>query len=272
MLVEATHVHLLCVVDNPDDIAQFMKCFKTETAHAFNRILGRTKRTIWCEGSDDPVVLTPLRTLIAIAYLYANPSKDCLESSIDKYPGFSTWKMFTAGEMSKEWKRIRRPQYRALTRENNNLKGYTKEAERLVSDSKETVPFKIEPNAWLDAFGITQKEEQDRMNARLIARVRYLEQRAALIRSRHGHRVVGKEQLLRQVLSVSYRPQRYGKRMWCLSEKRSVRKKFITFLKDLMAKARSVRERWYQGDFSVPYPPGLFPPSMPKLANAFGRW
>jgi hypothetical protein len=39
--------------------------------------------------------------------------------------------------------------------------------------------------------------------------------------------------------------------------------------KKLMATARAVRERWRQGDTSVRYPPGLFPPSMPKLANVF---
>ena len=52
-------------------------------------------------------------------------------------------------------------------------------------------------------------------------------------------------------------------------EKRSLRIAFITFFKKLMATARSVRERWRQGDTSVRYPPGLFPPSMPKLANVF---
>ena len=58
--------------------------------------------------------------------------------------------------------------------------------------------------------------------------------------------------------------------MWCLSEKRRVRAQFIEFFKALMDKARAVRERWKRGEVAVPYPPGLFPPSMPKLANAVG--
>ena len=59
------------------------------------------------------------------------------------------------------------------------------------------------------------------------------------------------------------------RRMWCLADKRSLRISFIAFFKKLMATARAVRERWRQGDISVRYPPGLFPPSMPKLANVF---
>jgi hypothetical protein len=46
-----------------------------------NRLLGRGKRTLWCEGYDSPVVLTPVRALVAIAYLYANPAKDNLKEA-----------------------------------------------------------------------------------------------------------------------------------------------------------------------------------------------
>ena len=81
--------------------------------------------------------------------------------------------------------------------------------------------------------------------------------------------MIGRDRLIAQPLSLSYRPKRSGKRMWCLADKRALRIAFITFFKKLMATARSVRERWRQGDTSVRYPPGLFPPSMPKLANVF---
>jgi hypothetical protein len=50
-----------------------------------------------------------------------------------------------------------------------------------------------------------------------------------------------------------------------------VRVQFIKFFRALMETARAIRKRWHLGDITVPYPPGLFPPSMPKLANALGR-
>jgi hypothetical protein len=42
-------VHLLLVVKNPDDVGGFIRYFKTESAHMIKRVLGRAKRTIWCE-------------------------------------------------------------------------------------------------------------------------------------------------------------------------------------------------------------------------------
>ena len=267
VVVEATHVHILIVVINPDDVHAFIRHFKTESAHMINRLLGRRKRTLWCEGYDSPIVLTPVRALVAIAYLYSNPAKDNLESSIERYPGFSSWKMFQSGQTSQQWKRLRRTQFKFIPRDAHNLRGYTKLAQELLEDSEEHHTFTLEPNAWLEAFGYHSPTEQETINKRLVDRIRLLEERAERLRRRENKRIIGRERLLTQVLDTTYRPERSGRKTWCLSERRSVRRTFIRFFKELMHKARAVRQRWIMGDVSVPYPPGLYPPSMPKLAN-----
>jgi REP element-mobilizing transposase RayT len=267
LLVEATHVHLVMVVYDPDDVPRFLGHFKTESAHMLNAILGRKKRTIWEAGYDSPKVLTLSKSLAMIAYLYSNPAKDNLVRSIDEYPGFSTWKMFRSGEHTKRWKRLRRPQFRELPRDSHTLRGYTKEAERLLEESSEQETFTLEPNAWLEAFGITDPTEQAKMNQRLVERVRTLEQRAERVRVREKRKVIGRERLLTQRIDLSYRRSRKGKRMWCLSDRRSLRIEFIRTFKKLRREARRVLAMWRTGDVSVPYPPGLYPPSMPKLAN-----
>ena len=270
-VVEATHLHLLLVVVNPDDVDAFIRCFKTESAHMLNRLLGRKKRTVWCEGYDSPIVLTPMRALIAIAYLYANPAKDNLEASIDRYPGFSTWEMFQSGISTAQWKRLRRYHFSPLPKDAHNLRGYTQRANDILAQSDELQTFTLEPNAWLEAFGYRTPAEQQQMNDRLKHRIRLLESRAAVKRERERKRIMGRERLMAQVFDLFYRPQRRGRRMWCLSEKRRVRVQFIKFFRALMETARAIRKRWHLGDITVPYPPGLFPPSMPKLANALGR-
>ncbi len=267
ILTEATHVHLIIVVDNPDDVSGFIRNFKVESAHMLNRLLGRDKRTVWCEGYDSPIVLTPIRALAAIAYLYANPAKDNLEKSIDLYPGFSSWKMFLKGNLVASWKRLRRFQFHKLRESDHCLDGYTREAHRLLTESDDRQHFILEPNAWMEAFGIHHPEEQKRVNTRLIERIRALEQRAERLRKKTGKTVLGRIRMLHERLSTTHRSQRSGRRMWCLSEKRSVRVRFISFFKQLMRKARSVRQLWLTGDMTVKYPPGLYPPSMPKLAN-----
>jgi REP element-mobilizing transposase RayT len=267
LLVEPTHVHLVLVVYNPDDVPHFVGHFKTESAHMLNKLLGRKKRTVWCEDYDSPKVLTLTKALAVIAYLYSNPAKDNLVDSIEEYPGFSTWGMFQSAEFVKKWKRLRRFHFRALTPDSHNLRGYTKEAERLLGESSEVETFTLEPNAWLEAFGITEPGEQERVNRRLYERVRTLEQRAKRKREREKKRVIGRDRLIAQQIDLTYRPSRRGKRTWCLSHKRALRVQFIRMLKRLRREARAVLALWRIGDISAKYPPGLYPPSMPKLAD-----
>lgn len=268
LLIESNHVHSMIVVDNPEDVPAFVKCFKTESAHYINRLLGRRKRTIWCEGYDSPVVLTFVRSLIAGSYLYGNAAKDDLTESIDDYPGFSTWRMFTKGKYTISCKRLNRNLFTYLPRDCHNLRGYTKRAEEISAESTMEETFTIEPNAWIEAFGITDTTEQKSINARLIERVRHIESRAATVRNRCRKKVLGTERLINQTFDLSYLSNRSGKRMWCLSESRTSRMEFIQFIKDLIAYARSIRARWRRGEISIPYPPGLHPPSVPRLANA----
>lgn len=267
LLVEANHVHLLIVVDNPNDVPDFVGHFKTESAHYINGLLGRRKRTVWCEGYDSPIVLTFRRALMVIAYFYGNPAKDNLTEDIDSYPGFSTWRMFRKGVNRTVCKRVSRPQFTLLTKDSHNLRGYTKRAEEIAKAATSEIELTIDPNAWLEAFGIVDPDEQKRVNRLLVERVRTLEARASSLRIRDNKIVVGRERLINQKFDLTYLPNRSGKRMWCLSEKRSVRTQFIKFFKDLMVRAREVRRRWRIGDFSVPYPPGLHAPNVPRLAD-----
>jgi REP element-mobilizing transposase RayT len=268
LLVEATHVHLVLTVHNPEDVPAFMRHFKTESAHMINSLLGRKKRTLWCDGYDSPTVLTFAKAMMVIAYIYSNPAKDNLVRSIDEYPGFSSWQMFKSGNCTNVWKRLRRPQFLALTKDSHNLRGYTREAERLLAGSSELQTFKLEPNAWLEAFGITDPAEQHRINARVTERVRTLEKRAARTREREKKSVIGRERLTTQRFDLTYRPSRKGKRMWCLAERRAIRMAYIRMFKKLKKEARLILALWRQGDMTERYPPGLYPPSFPKLANA----
>ena len=270
LLVEATHVHMLLRVIGPDDTANFIGYFKAELAHRINQLMGWSKRTVWCEGYDSPVVLTPTRALIAIAYLYSNPAKDNLEDSLEIYPGFSTWRMFRSGQFTHKWKHYSRPFYQPLLPNQHTAAIYGREAVRLAAAKRPVIEFSIEPDAWLEAYGITDPEEQMRWNQRLVERIRILEERARKKRKKEGKSCIGSAALSAQRLTLDYQPKRTGRRMSCLSEKRSRRMEFLDFLKDLVERAREVLLRWRVGDYSVLYPPGLFTPSMPKLLEPIG--
>ena len=271
-LVESTHVHMVLVVDNPHDVQGFIGRFKTESAHLLNRLLGRKKRTVWCDGYDSPVVLTPTRAMACITYLYANPAKDNLEDSIDAYPGLSSWQMYQKRSHTRNWKYFRRPAVKALARDSHNLRGYTKEAKSILEGTKKTFAFTIKPNAWMEAFGIVDPAEQEKMNQRILTFIRHREERARKQRKRDKKGVIGADRLVAQPLDRYYEPKRSGRRMWCLADKKSIRVSFIATLKRLIDKARQVYRKWFLGDFSEPYPLGLYPPGMPKLAEPLSAW
>ncbi len=271
-MVHANHVHLVLVVISPEHACKFIGHFKAESAHRFNQLFGWKKRTIWCEGYDSPVVLTPVRALIAIAYIYSNPAKDHQEESINKYPGLSSWRMFRSGLGTKQWKFIRRPAFRLLAKDAHSLAGYTRECARILKGTKALQTFRLEPDAWLEAFGISSEEEKKSWNDTMVTRVRTLEERYQRVRQRDKKRVVGRQALLRRSMTFDYQSKRGGKRMWCLSEDRKLRVKFIHFLKKLIAQAREVYTNWHVGDYSVAYPPGLFPPSQPRLFEPLEVW
>ncbi len=103
-IVQATHIHFILVVHNPDDLKGFMERFKTESAHAMNRLLGRKKRTFWCEGYDSPVILDPLKVVEKIAYIYSNPSRDGLLDTIEHHSsvGVNSWLHTLSGNESSD--------------------------------------------------------------------------------------------------------------------------------------------------------------------------
>ena len=124
----------------------------------------------------------------------------------------------------------------------------------------------------MEAFGISDPAEQAQLNSRIVSRLRTLEERYRTKRHQEKRRVLGKARLTTQVFDLFYRPQRSGRRMWCLSEDRKLRLQFIEFFRALMDKARQVAKAWRVGDYSQRYPLGLYPPAMPKLAEPLAVW
>ena len=266
-LIHSNHVHFIFVVIDPTDACKFMGYFKAEVAHRLNILMGFDKRTVWCEGYDSPVLLDPVRALIAVSYLYANPAKDYQEDSIDNFPGLSSWNMFLNEEYIDNWHYLSRTKFRELPDKMHNLAGYSREAHRILESSKDTIQIEIKPNSLLKSLGIKTELEQKLWREKLIKRVRTLEERFENKRIRENKKVIGRENILKMRLTLNYNPKRNGKRMWCLAEKKRDRIEFIERLKSLIKIAKEVFKNWHLGDYSMKFPCGLFPPGMPKLTE-----
>lgn len=262
----ATHCHKFLLVENPEHIKDFMCRFKTESAHAINSILGRSKRTVWCEGYDSPVILSLEKAVEKLAYTYANPANANLVQSIEHYPGVTSWAALCSGEEEVVWScpRITRPEVPFLGTKRISFTKLSQVAEQLEAAAKARQPFVINPLAWLEHYGVTDPNEKESIRKRIIRRVRALEEEAIEARQRERIEVIGTQNLREQPLDTTFLPIRDGKRMWCLSDSKEQRIAFIEFVKDLLAEAKDVVQRWIRGDMTKAFPMGLYPPSFPR--------
>jgi len=268
-LLEATHTHLLIVVEDPDCVKNFMKMFKAESAHAVNRLLGKKKHTVWCEGYDSPSLLDVTKVIEKIQYIYINPAKDKLEDSIDNYVGLSSWRAYKEGKeefvSTVPW--IRRSTIGKLSSASLTMQQLEHEARSLEDVTKEKQDFILRPNAWMESLGIVEENEQKRINQVILDGVYSKEQEYRQERKKEDKQVIGSEKLARTPIGREYQPDRSGKRMLCLCSDVKLRKRYIAAVKRVRKQGVEVFHMWKGGNCSKKYPRGLYAPYVPRTVE-----
>jgi REP element-mobilizing transposase RayT len=257
------HFHLLVICKDPLLLVNFVDHIKTELAHAVNKFLGRRRHTVWCEGFAAEPILTRADVVNKLTYLYCNPQTANLVETIEQYPGVSSWEMFSEDSLSFTAPWINRPQIERLIHPSVSASEDLRLTEELRRGAKEDHTFTLEPYAWVECFGEGSRNLSE-VKKEIIDSIRQCEEKLRLERK---YPCVGASRLRRQPIDLKYTPTKYSKRMWCICHDVELRKAFILWAKELVAKGREVLRRWREGDRTVHYPPGLFPPSFPKLAN-----
>lgn len=259
----ANHLHLLIVVDDPDDVAAFMRYIKVETSHAINRLLGRQKRTLWCDGYDSPIVLTVEDVQRYITYIYLNPLKARLVRRVSDYPGVSSWELYRSTSRKVNCRAIARDSITRVPRRSLNHLEQLRIAEALVAEAQE-VEFVLEPDAWVECFVAPTKTgtlDAARLNNSILREVSNAEAKLA------PAKVLGRKALQVEIINRSYSPKSFARRMICLCSDVEIRKEFITWYKGLQQRANEVFLRWKQGDFTAKLPTGFLAPGNYRLTN-----
>ncbi len=264
-LFMANHLHMILVVENAQDVPNFMRYLKSESSHAVNRLLGRSKKTIWSEGYDSPILATPEKVIHYIKYIYLNPSRAHLEDEIDRYPGVSSWKMFKEKRHLSHHARIPRPLLKPLASPALSIN----EQKRIVSEwERMELPkarFALSPWAWAECFeGI----DIDSTRERILREISEEEAISRAERKRDGKQIVGATALRRQSMLKEHVPQKRSRRVIVISEDKELRKRFIEHFRALCGLAMDAYKNWKRGDLRPKIPPGLFAPSVPYLASA----
>ena len=263
----ANHCHLVIRVKDPELVPKFIGYLKQETAHYINRLLGRRRKTIWVEGYDSPTILDPAKVIEQIAYTFLNPVKDNLVSTVDQYPGVSSWSLFKQDTFNRKCRRIARDKVPQLKNPHRPMDECTAVLDFLTDMNKSQGSFTVSPYCWKECFEETKELSDAEVRALILER---MEQELGKIRAEHKAKRLPApraERLCRQSITRPYMPKTFGIRTICLASTADRRRPFIAWVKALVDEAIEVLRLWRLGELSVPYPIGLFPPCLPRAAN-----
>ena len=255
----ANHFHILAVARNEEDIPRFVKQIKQESAAMINRFCGVRQKTVWCDGFDDPVILTADKVIKYIEYIYLNPANAHLVKSIEQFPGVSSWEMYKNNTLVKECVWLKRSSFFKLNHKLHNL--LEREQRKLidamasVDGEKKYYTFTLEPNAWMQCFPEYVDVDAERLNEQIIQSIKEQERQI-----RHENGVLGVTKLKTQHINKRFKSEKFGRRMICICSDIKVRVAFIAWFKEVSERAREMYKKIKQGMADVVFPPGMFLP------------
>jgi len=265
---EPNHGHAMLMVKDPEDFCKFVGFVKQEIAHGVNRLLGRRRQTVWAARFDSPILLTFDDILKYLKYIFTNPVKDGLVSSPSLYPGVCSWKMLQESTQRRECLTISRD---SLFRLSNPKEPYKESNDRLrILKKRSENRFKyliVNHFAWKDNFYESKNLSDDELKSLILAMVEEEVKASALSRKEKGLQSPSPCSLQKQSMIREYYPRKFGRRMVCICSDKDLRKRILSFYHWLADRARFVYQRWKIGDYSFPFPLGLFPPSLPRIMN-----
>ena len=268
-----SHTHLIIVAWDAYACVNFYAEIQKKITDALKRLLGLSHLIIW-EG--DPMVceLGDLeRAKERIVYLYENPSQDNLVESIDKFPGYSSWREFLkckgqlAGTSTEMHPWIRLPSIPELSspmpspREDDNV------VRLLRHRNKAKHQLVRKPNDWMRCFGVTKDEDAEKINTEIIAMLREREDKHANDRKKDNRTVMGVAKLTSQPILADHTPKKNDRRIYINTSVNEIRMKRIREHRHFSEECRRCYEAWKRGDFTVVWPEGAFKPPLPPNFN-----
>lgn len=251
----ANHFHKVIRVTKPRKVSRFVGYIKSESARAYNRLLGREQHDVWCDRYDSPIVLTAQDALDRIVYTYLNPVKARLVETVDEYPGLSSWSAFTSGQHTKTVKWIQPKTIQKLKK----LKMTDSEEREVVKElqAKNSIShvLRISPNALFKTFPELKMYKPEVIKQQIESKVRAEEARY----KKESPKVLGAKKVRRQALDRPYISRRHGRRTVFISSDVDLRVRAIFWYR---GQCRLARDAWmaYRRGGLCKLPPGFFGP------------
>jgi hypothetical protein len=271
----ANHLHILFIVHDAWQCSAFFCELQKKITDAMKKLLGIEHLLLW-EGRPSIVRILDAETATQrIAYFYCNPAKANLVESIEHYPGLSSWGAFSSApqdlsaKVSKEvpWYRSRYlPVLDSRSVSARRDKGYLEELRRRKHRLHN---LEIYPNAWMKVFEIAEAEEVKGINLSIVENVKDTEKSYAAERRAKRIGVMGPTALASTPILKPHKPKK-SRRIYFISFIKELRLQAIAEMQDLGQLCRELYLAARCGA-RVDWPPGVFPPRGPMLANAILR-
>jgi hypothetical protein len=133
---------------------------------------------------------------------------------------------------------------------------------REKASARQTQILRVHPFRWLEAFGISDPEEIERVRSRIVALVR--EEEAKLAPAKDPiKRVEG------FVVTDEYKPPPKERKIFMYASTVARRLAHLAQYEWFIQRCKECYKLMKQGFQNIPWPPGCFIPPAPQLCNAF---
>lgn len=252
----ANHFHLILVPINPEQFPAFVGYVKQELSHIVNRLKGRRKKTIWCEGYDSPILLGYHEAIHYLTYCYTQPQTIHKVARIEDYKGASSWQQFISCKYTSTHKRLHRTNFR----HHNKRERLSTQQEDCDNQEEHTLTL----NPFVFIKNLAPNKSADDVKSEIIKEVRRIEDNCANERKEKNIKLNNHQRLSDP---DTYVPSKFGRRMLFICWNKELNKRFLYWIKDSIAECKAVLARWRLGEISIPWPPGFFAPRLPWLAS-----
>jgi hypothetical protein len=268
-----SHSHQHVIPDDPYQHVKFYMEYQKKITDSVRKLTRLERLQLW-ERRPSTIMLSDLQDGInRLIYLFCNPASAGLVSSIDHYPGLSTWEAFKTCEPSVEAQVRIKAHWTPVSciaplPEGNRLSpANDQEMARLMRETGGTVEYDliVQPLAWLRVYGVTEPKEIEEIRQSIIRQVYAREAELATERLQQGRAILGAERLKHQPYLRPHTPKKKERRISVICADDVARPQIIASNKEIKRQHRKCYEALKEGR-PHEWPPGTFIPWVPPKA------
>jgi hypothetical protein len=264
------HSHTIAVSKTSNDLSKYHMEIQKKTTDAVKALMDLSSLALWEDRAGVFQVATLEDAIKRVIYIYCNPSKAALCDTIDEYPGITSWSAFlecspsidAEVQIEARWYPVSEipelPPNRSLNpKQDEALHKKLKDSKKALSHSLVLKPFK-----WLEAYGVTEPREIEKIRQKIITRVREEETAYALARAKSGKRASSPATVRSERFMKPHQPKKKERKIFLICSDKALRLRLLESFRWVIVQCKKCY-RLARAGIRVDWPPGTFIPWFP---------